>query len=256
MIDGNYAILLKQFQRKCIAVLRPGLRNKQSRSPPLSLSLFQSTYLRIRGDIIFGVLEPGHRLRLEELREAYGASIPTLREVLNRLTSEGLVVSADQPGFAVAPISAENLQELAALRKLIELDALEKSLLAGDVAWESDVVAAHHKLSRIEQRMIAGEACDRTEWKRYDFGFHQAMIKACRSAEVMAVHQAVFDKYLRYQMVYLTFRGAIAAAEHKALLDAALDRDVPRAQALLRQHIDNGVAHALAAHAAGRKSPA
>lgn len=222
----------------------------------LTTSLFQQTYLRLRGDVIFGKLPPGQRLRLEDLKDAYGASVPTLREVLNRLTSEGLVVSEDQRGFAVAPISAENLQELAALRKLIELDALAKSLRAGDVAWESDLVAAHHKLSRIEQRMIAGEPCDRSEWKRYDFGFHQTMIKACRSAEVMAVHQVVFDKYLRYQMLYLTFRGAIAAAEHKALLDAALARDVDLAQSLLATHIDHGVAHALAAHAAGHKAPA
>ncbi|HSF64913.1 MAG TPA: GntR family transcriptional regulator [Paracoccaceae bacterium] len=219
----------------------------------MSPSLAQTTYDRLRQDIIFGVLAPSLRLRLEDLRDTYGVSVPTLREVLNRLASERLVVAEDQRGFIVAPISEENLRDLAELRKLIELHALERSFGAGDVAWEGRVVAAHHKLSRIEQRLIAGEAADRMEWKRYDSGFHHALIMGCASAELLAVHRSVFDRYLRYQMVYLTFRGAIAAAEHQALLDAALARDVGRAQDLLVRHIDGGVAHALAAHAAGRR---
>lgn len=210
-------------------------------------SLFQSTYLRVRSDILFGVLAPGQRLPLEELRVVYSASVPTLREVLSRLASERLVVAEDQRGFTVAPISAANLLEIAALRKLIELSALEQSFENGDMEWEGEVVAAHHKLSRIEERLIAGEPADRSEWKRYDFGFHQTLIKACRSAELMAVHRGVFDRYLRYQMVYLTFRGRTAADEHRLLLDAALARDVAKGQEVLVRHIDGGVEHALAA---------
>lgn len=211
------------------------------------MSLFQTTYAKLRGDIIFGALSPGLRLRLEDLHKTYGASVPTLREVLNRLSSEGLVVSEDQRGFAVAPVSASNLLELADLRKLIEVYALELSFRKGTVAWESEVVAAHHKLSRIERQLIAGESADRSEWKRYDFGFHQTLIGACGSEELLAVHRAVFDKYLRYQMIFLTFRGEIAAQEHKALLDAALARDFVAARSVLERHVDGGVAHALAA---------
>jgi DNA-binding GntR family transcriptional regulator len=211
------------------------------------MSLFQTTYARLRGDILFGALAPSLRLRLEDLHKTYGASVPTLREVLNRLASEGLVVSEGQRGFTVAPISTANLLELAELRKFIEVHALELSFKMGTVAWESEVVAAHHKLSRIERQLIAGEAADRVEWKRYDFGFHQTLIGACGSEELLAVHRSVFDKYLRYQMIFLTFRGEIAAREHKALLDAALERDVAAARAVLEQHVDGGVAHALAA---------
>ncbi|PKP71439.1 MAG: GntR family transcriptional regulator [Alphaproteobacteria bacterium HGW-Alphaproteobacteria-4] len=206
----------------------------------------------MRSDIIFGQLPPASRLRMEELRTRYGVSVPTLREALSRLASEGLAVAEDQRGFAVAPISEANLRELAALRMLIELHALERSFQVGDVEWSSRVVAAHHKLSRIEQRMIAGDPCDRIEWKRYDSGFHHALIMGCGSAELLAVHGSVFDRYLRYQMVYLTFRGQIAADEHQALLEAALERDVARGKEVLVRHIEGGVEHALRAHAAQR----
>lgn len=218
----------------------------------MTQSLAQTTYAKMRADIIFGQLAPGARLRMEELRARYGVSVPTLREVLSRLASEGLAVAEDQRGFAVAPISEANLRELAALRTLIELHALERSFHVGDTEWKAEVVAAHHKLSRIEQRMIAGDACDRVEWKRYDSGFHHALIMGCGSAELLAVHGSVFDRYLRYQMVYLTFRGQIAADEHQALLEAALERNVARGQEVLVRHIEGGVEHALRAHAAQR----
>lgn len=215
----------------------------------MTLSLAQVTHAAIRSDIIFGVLAPQQRLKLDDLQARYGASIPTLREVLNRLTSESLVIAEEQKGFAVAPISVGNLRELASLRKLIEFHALDLSFQRGDVDWEADVVAAHYRLSRIEDRLLSGETADRTEWKRYDFGYHQTLIGACGSAELLSLHRAVFDKYLRYQMIFLTYRGQIAADEHRALKDAALARDFPAARALLERHIDGGVEHALRAQA-------
>jgi DNA-binding GntR family transcriptional regulator len=217
----------------------------------MALSLSQTTHAAIRSDIIFGVLAPGQRLKLDDLQARYKASVPTLREVLNRLTSESLVVAEEQKGFAVAPISVANLLELASLRKLIEVHALELSFRHGDVDWEAEVVAAHYRLARIEERLMAGEAADRTEWKRCDFGFHQTLIGACGSDELLALHRAVFDKYLRYQMIFLTFRGQIAADEHRALKEAALSRDVAAAKAVLDRHIDGGVEHALRAQGQG-----
>ena len=50
-----------------------------------------STYERIRHDIIFGSLRPGVKLKLDPLRKNYGISVTTLREILNRLVSEGFV---------------------------------------------------------------------------------------------------------------------------------------------------------------------
>ena len=135
------------------------------------------------------------------------------------------MVAEGQRGFEVAPISPENLREVSALRTLIECYALDLSLRNGDVDWEGTVVAAHHKLSQMEQRMIAGDTSVKETWKRYDWEFHQAMIMACGSRSLMEVHAAIFDKYLRYQMISLTFRGRKAADEHRELLDAALQRD-------------------------------
>jgi DNA-binding GntR family transcriptional regulator len=210
-----------------------------------SQSVAESAYEIIRSDIIFGRLPPGEKLKLDRLKKRYGVSVSTLREILTRLASEEFVVAEGQRGFEVAPISSENLQEISELRKLLECYALELSFAAGDVDWEGQVVAAHHKLHQMELRMMSGDETARKQWKQYDWEFHQALIMACGSRELMTAHAAIFDKYLRYQMLSLTFRGDISSREHKALLDAALKRDAKSAQKTLRTHIDGGVSHSL-----------
>jgi DNA-binding GntR family transcriptional regulator len=201
-------------------------------------SVSEKAYRRIRLDVIFGKLAPGEKLKLERLREDYGPSVSTLRELLSRLTSEGLVVAEGQRGFEVAPISAENLRELAALRLLLESHALTQSFKAGDMDWEGRVVAAYHKLSAIEKRLLVGDRADAETWKRYDFEFHHALISACGSNALLEVHAPVYDKYLRYQMIAGVFRGEIAAHEHKKLLDCALARDARTARDVLVIHIE------------------
>ncbi|TCR61749.1 GntR family transcriptional regulator [Bosea sp. BK604] len=201
------------------------------------VSTGEQAYERIRTDIVFGKLRPGQRLTLEKLRPAYGVGISTLREILSRLTPEGLVTAEGQRGFQVAPCSAEDLKEIAALRLLIEKDALAKSFLAGDMEWEGRVVAAHHKLARMESGLLAGDDSMTQQWKRYDWEFHQALVSACGSRALLELHSGIYDRYLRYQMVFVIFRGQVAAEEHRALLDCALNRDAPQAEALLERHI-------------------
>lgn len=213
-------------------------------APPTTVG--ESAYQKVRADIVFGRLLPGRKLKLEKLKADYGASISTLREILNRLHSERLVVAEGQKGFEVAPVSITNLREIAALRQLLECRALEQSFRAGDMEWEGHVVAAHHRLARMEQRMAQGDRSQTEEWKRYDWQFHQALISACGSKMLIDNHAAVFDKYLRYQMIALSYRGDIAATEHAQLLECALKRDAARACEVLTRHVAGGVEHALA----------
>jgi DNA-binding GntR family transcriptional regulator len=215
----------------------------ERRSP---VTVGENAYRRVRADIVFGRLAPGQRLRLDGMRVDYGVGLSTLREILNRLQSERLVVAEGQKGFAVAPVSPVNLQEIAALRQLLECRALEQSFRAGGMDWEGDVVAAHHRLARMEARMAAGDRSDTELWKQYDWQFHHALISACGSRMLIANHASVFDKYLRYQMIALSYRGDVASGEHAELLDCALRRDAARACQVLTRHVEGGVAHALA----------
>jgi DNA-binding GntR family transcriptional regulator len=224
---------------------RATLTDEGAAGPP-AMTVGEAAYRRIRTDIVFGRLQPGKKLKLERLKADYSASVSTLREILNRLHSERLVVAEGQKGFEVAPVSIANLREIAALRQLLEGRALEQSFRAGDMQWEGRVVAAHHRLARMEERMAHGDRSGTEEWKHYDWQFHQALISACGSRMLIDIHAAVFDKYLRYQLIALSYRGEVAAQEHALLLDCALKRDARRASEVLTRHVSGGVEHALA----------
>lgn len=203
----------------------------------------EKTYRRIRADIVFGRLAPGERLTLDRMHDLYSASVSTLREVLNRLSSEGLIIAEGSRGFEVMPISSGNLREVAAMRCLLESHALRKSFEAGDMDWEGEVVAAHHKLASLERRMAAGERSVAETWKRYDREFHHALISACGSRVLLETHATIYDRYLRYQMIAAVYRGDVAAGEHRRLLECALKRDWKTAQATLTKHVNDCVDH-------------
>jgi len=211
----------------------------------------ETVYRRIRSDIIFGILPPGQKLRLEKISESYGTSISTLRELLNRMCAEGLIVAEGQRGFEVASVSAEDFRQVAALRILLENHALELSFTAGDLDWEGSVVSAHHKLAVTERRMLGGERENQELWKQCDWDFHHALISACGSKVLLEAHALAYDRYLRYQMIAVIFRGEIAAREHQLLLECALVRDWKKAQSVLVAHIEGCVEHALREDHAG-----
>src|SRR3954466_5569282 len=135
---------------------------------------------RIRADIVLGRLPPGQKLKLDGLKESYGVSVSTLREILSRLTSEGLVLAEGRRGFEVAPVSVDNLKELAELRLLLEGHAMEASFARADMEWEGRVVAAHHKLAATE-RLMSSSIGEPDQWKRYDSEFHRQLISNCGS---------------------------------------------------------------------------
>ena len=211
----------------------------------VATTIADRAYDRIRSDIVFGRLAPGSRLRLDQIASTYGASVSTLREIFGRLTSEGLVVAEGQRGFRVAPVSPDGFCDVAAMRLLLESYAIPLSFHVGDLEWESRVVAAHHKLSVLERRMMAGDQTEAELWKSYDREFHHTLIEACGSQTLLDLYAGVFDHYLRYQMVAVVFRGAVAADEHRRLLDCSLARDSERACQVLAAHVNGCVAYTI-----------
>lgn len=215
-------------------------------------SVGEQTYQRLRADIVMCILSPGQKLRLEPLRERYGAGVSTLREILNRLASEDLVIAEGQKGFAVAPTTEADLREIADLRLLLESHALRLSFNRGDLDWEGRVVAAHHKLAHVERLLLAGQTRQTTEWVRYDFEFHNALISACGSRALLDLHSAIFDRFLRYHMLAASFRGAGVVDDHRAMFELALARDADGALTMLASHVNRGVEHVLGT---GRLTP-
>lgn len=212
------------------------------RSPKVvgARSLVEAAYGTIRHDILTGSLAPGLKLRFEMLRERYGVGASTLREALTRLVGEALVTSEEQRGFRVAEVSLDDFADLTRTRKLVEVEALRQSIIFGDDAWEGALVGAFHRLSKVEEKLDEGSPELRDEFEERNRDFHFALIAACPSRWLKYMHGILFQQSERYRRISLAARDASrdVHAEHKAVLDAVLARDVDLACRLEAEHID------------------
>lgn len=191
---------------------------------------------QLRSAILAGTFAPDSRLRLEELGTSFGVSLSPVREALLRLCGEGFVVSEEQRGFRVAAATPGKLEELIALRSLLEPYALRLSIERGDMAWEESLVAIFHRLTRIEQKNGYVPFLD--EWERAHREFHLALVAGCGMPMLMQFCSMLHDQADRYRRLFLKKHPPQrnVADEHARMLDAVLARDADTACALLQEH--------------------
>jgi len=218
---------------------------KDGGKPPKGTkTLIEYAYQRLRKDIISGALAPGSKLRIEHLRAGYAIGSSTLREALTLLVADALVISEEQRGFKVAPISLDDLKDVTRMRKLLETLALRESIEAGDDQWEGGIVAAFHRLSRVEEKLASEPELVADSWEDRNSEFHQALIAACSSRWTLHFRQILYyqsERYRRFSLVWQTGRRDVHA-EHKAIMDATLARDADRACRLTEEHMDKTLA--------------
>jgi DNA-binding GntR family transcriptional regulator len=207
---------------------------KLSAAPTLASALVD----RLRDDIVQGTLAPGEKLRLEHLAPRYRVGRTPLREACCRLAAEGLVTIEDQRGFRVTPISRADLLDLTRTRQQVESLALRQSLSLGDSRWESDVTTALDRLLRVARRTGKSRALD-DAWEEEHAALHRALLGACGSPLLLRFHEQLFGQSERYRRLAEGYGQPERDidAEHRALVKAALGRDVERACALLTEHI-------------------
>ncbi len=210
----------------------------------IQLSVTENIFKKIKYDIVFGNLEPDQKLKLNLLQTEYNVSISILREVLNRLCGDGFIIYKVQKGFFVSPISKKDLYEIADLRITLETHALEISIKNKDYEWEAELLGAYHKLNHAENELEKNNLNAKSLWTKYDAEFHQMLIKKCNSLNLIRIHEVIFDKYLRYQLLILKYRGKDSIKEHKDLLDYSLISNIQKAQNTLSDHIKKGVDYA------------
>jgi DNA-binding GntR family transcriptional regulator len=200
------------------------------------------TYDRMRADILGGHWKPGDRLKFAPLGERYSVSVGVIREVLGRLAEQGLVRAEPQIGFWVTPISTADLQDLTAVRVDIEGLALRYSIQRGNLDWETRLVAAHHALERTQRINPEDPTRLSDDWVVAHAHFHDVLLSGCGSPRLHAIARSVRDTaelYRRWSVPLgeeKTRRDV--EAEHREILNAALDRDADRAVAALTKHIN------------------
>jgi DNA-binding GntR family transcriptional regulator len=211
------------------------------------LSMAQETdiYQALKAKLISSGFDHGAKLRAEALREEYGCSASTVREILFRLSTVGLVSFQEQRGFRVPERSPAKLIELTHMRVLIEGEGAAMSIRQGGVAWEARLTAAHHQLSHIEKRIHArndpGGLID--IWSAAEKEFHETLIAACGSETLKEMHGLIYAQFRQQLMVADRHFDFISTniRHHADILEAALSGD----ETLTRQKIHDHLARHL-----------
>jgi len=201
-------------------------------------SLTTQVYDTLRQDILRGILSPGKKLRIEELKETYGIGASAIREALSMLTTDLLVQRIDHRGFRVAEVSLSGFDELLRTRSWLEERALRESMTLGDLPWEENIVLANFHLSRAgrlesDDRFLAAD-----RWERHHRALHKALIGACCSELLLRFCEQMYDLNIRYRRIAGSpvDRRRKIQDEHDAIVEAVLARDSERAVTLLLQH--------------------
>lgn len=201
-------------------------------------TLAEQAYRQLHVDIIRGVRSPGERLRIEKLKSIYNIGPTPLREALQKLSVDRLVVTEGNRGFMVAPLINAEFEDLNTARTSIEKEATRLSIARGDNNWEAQLVAAHYLLEKEDKSLSSAEHRIPDSWEHANAAFHTAVVAACGSNWLLRARSGLHDMVERYRRasLYHKIGERDLAAEHKVILEAVLDRDAEKACTLTEQH--------------------
>lgn len=195
-------------------------------------NLADQAYDALRGAIAEGHLPPGTRLREVALAEDLGISRTPIREAIQRLARDGLILLDARNGARVNELSVEAIQELYDLREILEGSAAR--------------FAAHSATASDRQRLaaiLAKEAEHRDDpavLAKLNKLFHQGLCQAA-SNRFLSTAVSTFSTTLLLlgpTTLAASQRAGESHAEHRAIVEAVSAGDGELAERLMRAHIN------------------
>ncbi|WP_342029316.1 GntR family transcriptional regulator [Sphingomonas sp. CFBP 13720] len=196
-------------------------------------TLSDQVFAIVRERIVTGQLAGDAPIRQDALATELGVSKIPLREALGRLEQDGLLQSQPNRGYTVQPMSADQADEIYALRLSIEPAAAARAALHASDADRGAATAAFHALDKAAHGNL-GEVAMRNR------DFHVALVRPGDRAITTQLVERLAIQAERYVVAHLEPAGRDARAhlEHRDIIDAWLARDGVTLQALLHRHIE------------------
>jgi len=202
--------------------------------PPLTRNASDAAAELIKKAILDGRLQPGERLKEEELAAGLGISRTPVREALRILQTEGLLDSSPYQGTTVRRYALEELDELYQLRALLEGFAARR---AARLVSDEDVERMRSSCLRFSA-LNAKE--NLPELVAENLLFHNLVLEAAQSKRLTAMVRMVIDLPLVYRSYiwYSPTQKRSSEQAHEQLTEALAAHDADRAESVMRAHID------------------
>lgn len=205
---------------------RSPVKDRQQNSPARaqesrSRGLTGGAYAELRELIFSGQLLPADRLVETEVAARLNVSRTPVREALQKLHADGLVVEAPRGGYAVAELSPEYILDHYAVREVLEGLAAR---LAATAATELELLQLAVELDAIKR---ANKANDIDELAARNAAFYHLIAKASHNVALIEVLGLLQDRLrmLRDFNLRVTSRRAEAIKEQQLLMDAIASRN-------------------------------
>ena len=194
-------------------------------------------YNEIKQDLLRGAFPAGLKLNIKDLALRYQTSINPVREALSRLAAERIIDQREQKGFSVPVIDKAALQELVKTRCWLEEIAIRESIANMTEDYELDLVTAFHRLERTPFTLKDGNP--NPDWEERHRAFHLALIANCGSTWLQSFCDHLMFQATRARYIAVSNSNdpnRLRNEEHRALMNAALEKDADRAADLLKEH--------------------
>jgi DNA-binding GntR family transcriptional regulator len=196
-------------------------------------SLREKVTQRLRAAIVTGDLRPGTVYSAPSLAARFGVSATPVREAMLDLAKGGFVEVARNKGFRVIDLSDDDLDEIAAIRALLEVPTMR------DIAKNIDSATIARARPRAAAIEVAAAEGDLTTFTQLDTDFHLDLLGVLGNKRLVSiVHELRMSTRLGgLHQLMAEGRLTATAREHVMLLDMLETHNADGAVALMRQHI-------------------
>jgi DNA-binding GntR family transcriptional regulator len=209
-------------------------------------------YRTLREAIVKCELPPGERLVIDDLARRLEVSSIPVREALQLLQSEGLVLMVPHVGATVAPISHESVAEVFTVMEGLESVSARA---AAERARTEDLDALQEIVAAMD-RALAVDAHE--QWAELNTRFHASISRLSAMPMLQDMMERVLDRWDRVRRFFfagvLVHRAQQAQKEHHSLLEAMRAKDWARLDQTIREH-NRGALAAYAAFLESRFAP-
>lgn len=200
-------------------------------------------YTALKHRILRCELRPNQRLNEKNLSEELGVSRTPLRQALNRLAQEGLVVLMPYKGYVVAPLTVADFQNLCEVRRILEPESV---VLAAERATSEDIERLKETYATPYNQ---SDPSTYESYLRSNSAFHLALVRCAKNNRLESLVMSALDQLQRplYLGVVKGIASEVSTAQHLELLEMVRRHEAESARKLMVEHICIGEEQIIAA---------
>jgi DNA-binding GntR family transcriptional regulator len=195
----------------------------------------EQAYSAIRAFLLSGEAKAGEQLTEDQLTQITGVSRTPVREAVRRLEDELLLVRSDTKRMFVADWSRDDIEEMFALRQMLECHAAERAAHRLSAAQMDKLEAVNQALKAAIEQPVP----DVARFLEANRAFHEVIIDAAHSPRLAQMLAKLVEApvVLRTARTYSPEDLRQSARDHDELVAAFAARDADWARAVMGSHL-------------------